>query len=175
MKTFKQYITEVKVELPQGIFVKVTPTTDAILRIKDRLAKLEAPPLPKLLDDLHCTVLFSKEPAWVDLPTVDKDSRYTAVATELLHWAGSNNDGYIVLKLISPEITHLHYLFRQRGLNPTFPTYNPHVSLVHPVPDISLYKTIMEELNQSLKTNPIVLDFYYGGYSINEEESESSL
>lgn len=175
MKTFKQFITETKVDLPCGIFVKVTPTTSTILKIKDRFSALEQPPLPKLLDDLHCTVIYTKENASVDLPVIDKDGRYKAIATELVHWEGSDKDGYIVLKLVSPAITNLHYKFRQRGLNPTFKDYNPHVSLVHPVPDISLYKTILEELNEQLKTNPIVLEFYYGGYSINEETEESSL
>lgn len=161
---FKEFLQEAIVDCPQGIFAKVLLTTDSTNALTAFFANLP------LVDDLHATLIYSKTPAkQADLPNIDKATRYKAKATELLHWPGHDNEGYIVLKLESEELHDAHQLFRNAGLTPTFPDYKPHITLVHPVPNFQSHQASFDHYNMILRAKPLELDMYYGGYVIQEE------
>ncbi len=171
MISFKQFLKEQLIEatvpLPAGIFVKVNPTTESILKLKERLAPLE------LAEDLHCTLIYSKTVAdSVDIPMVDKHDRFNATTSQLDFWDGHDKEGYIVLKLKSDDLQRLHKRFRKKGIEPTFDDYNPHITIVHPVEDYSKYSGSVEILNSQLKKKPVSLEFYYGGYTIMDKKED---
>jgi hypothetical protein len=150
---YRDFVNEVTVSCPHGIFAKVIPTADSLLKIKRRFGHLE----PHLVDDLHTTVMFSRTPCeHMDLPIIDKHERYSAVGVQLTFWEGHDKDGYLVLLLDSPDLQSLHTKFVLAGLKGSYDTYHPHVTLVTPLSaDILPYDTMIE---------PIFLEFYYGGY-----------
>lgn len=165
---FRDYltITEAVVDAPHGIFAKVLPTTETVKTLTEVFSMLP------IVDDLHATLMFSKTPARsVDLPDIDKHTRYMARALELLHWPGHDKEGYIVLALASDALQEAHKLFRNAGLEPTFPDYKPHVTMVHPVPNFESHKASFDHYNALLKEKPMNLEFYYGGYVLMEPES----
>ena len=148
----REFVNEVVVSCPYGIFAKVIPTADSLLKIKKRFGHLEP-----LADDLHTTVMFSRTPCeHVDLPTIDRHERYSAVGVQLTFWEGHDKDGYLVLLLDSPHLQSLHDRFTACGLKGSYDTYHPHVTLVTP------YKNPIHTQNQLIE--PIFLEFYYGGY-----------
>lgn len=161
--SFSEYLREAKVDCPNGIFAKVLPTTDSILKIKARFKSLNP-----LMDDLHCTAIYSKTPAVsVDLPNISKDERYAAVGTELVWWEGHDKEGYLVLKLDSPSLKILNKKFRDAGLKATFDDYKAHVTLLNPCPSSP---GNVKTLNALLKKFPLRLEFYYGGYTIMDKK-----
>jgi hypothetical protein len=169
MITFKQFIKEALIDCPNGIFVKVLPTIQSIVEIKRRFQQLES--RQSMLDDLHATLMYSKTSINnIILPHVDKNARFNAEGTSLEFWPGHDNEGYVVMKLSSPDLVTLNSKFRDAGLVGTFPNYSPHVSLLHPVQNAEYYKNIIEQLNAQLASNPINLQFYYGGYVLLEPE-----
>lgn len=167
MIRFKQF-NEAVVTVPTSIFVKALPVTNSILRIKDRLAPLEQWG-QKILEDLHCTVIFSKTPGVVNLPCPDKDERYMALSKEIVFWPGHNGDGYLVLKLHSPDLVNLNKCFQEAGLENSHPEYTPHISLLHPHVQTPEYEDVIKKLNEEMTSSPIVFEFYYGGMSLDEE------
>ena len=164
---------EIRVNLPSGIFVKVLPTTKSIDRLKSLIWEIEY--FGPLLDDLHCTVIYSKaDVSRVKLPYVDRKNRYTATPTSVEYWPGQENEGYLVLKMDSIPLTNLHWEFRNQGIQPSFADYKAHVSLVHPV-DPAIYeenKWRLRFINEQIRNAPSErknIEFYYGGYVIQEE------
>ena len=144
-----------------GLFAQALLTTHSKIHLLARV------PLEQVAEDLHCTIIYSDKPvANIEIPTFNKDGRYHAMATEVVHWPGHDNDGYLVVKLQSEDLNTIHAKFRDAGIVPNFADYNPHISLVHPVADIEQYKEWMEHFNQSLADEPLVLELYYGGISL---------
>jgi hypothetical protein len=174
MITFKQFLLHesVTINAPHGIFIEVTPTNNTIRRLCGYFYEFEE--FVPLLDDFHCTLLYSNTPAYnIELPYVSSDDRFSAVATGLSHWPGQEGKGYIVLNLESPALRALNKKFTDAGFKGTFPDYKPHVSLIHPVPDFEKIRSIFDHRNELLKANTtfLTLEFYYGGYTIADEEA----
>lgn len=163
--SFSQYLKEVKVDCPDGIFAKVIPTTESILKIKRRFKSLNP-----LMDDLHCTAMYSKTPvSSVELPNIDKHERYDAVGTELVWWEGHDKEGYLVLKLDSKQLNVLNKKFRDAGLSGTFSDYKAHVTLLNPC---KVQPSNVGILNKFLSKLPLHLEFYYGGYVLLDKKRE---
>lgn len=161
---FLQWLLEAVVDLPAGIFVKVNPTADSVSIIQHYFRGLGH----DLCQDLHCTVIYStKTKDGVNLPNVDKNERFDAKPIGLAYWPGHDNDGYVVMLLESDDLKELHWRFRVRDLEPTFADYKPHVSVVHPCPSKPDW---LDRVNEEIKANPVVLTFYYGGYTILDPE-----
>lgn len=164
MLPFSTYINEACVDAPYGIYVKMNPTTHSILTIQDRIGM-------KVADDLHCTLVYSKQPAMhVMLPFVEQDARFEARGVEIVRWAGHEGAGYVVLLLDSPELQALNQDFQTAGLIPTFPDYKPHVTLFHPA-EAGVYDDFIREQNELLAHSPMELTFYYGGYNLLDEDA----
>jgi hypothetical protein len=163
MGLFKHWLYEVMVDCPNGIFVKVLPTTDSIKPLTDHFGHWNLRP------DLHCTAIYSKTPARsIDLPAVARDERYQAKGVELTWWEGHDKEGYLVLLLKSPALQRLHKRFTDVGIMATHADYKPHVTLINPcdaAPDDLAYQ------NAFLSEHPLTLDFLYGGYTILDPKS----
>jgi hypothetical protein len=175
MIRFRQFLLSecVTINAPNGIFIKVTPTNNTIRKLCGYFYQFEE--IIPLLDDFHCTLLYSNTPAYnIDLPYISSDERFSAIGTGLSHWAGQEGKGYIVLNLVSPELAALNKKFSDAGFKGTFPDYHPHVSLIHPVPDFEKIKPIFDSINEALqsKNPPLSLSFYYGGYTIADPEEK---
>jgi hypothetical protein len=167
MITFKQFINEATADLPAGLFAKATPTADSVVAITDRFSELP------LVDDLHCTIIYSKTAANnIVLPSIPRASRFGAVGVEVEYYAGHDKEGYIVLQLKSLALEKLNKDFAESGLEATFKEYMPHVTLVSPVPDYSVLEAKVKKINEELKDKPLKLEFYYGGYTILDVEEK---
>jgi len=168
MGRFLQHIRECVVDLPQGIFIKVIPTTDSLKLITHRCFELEY--YKKLQEDLHCTVIYSTTPTRnIDLPFISKKLRFKAIATKLEYWP--TNEGNIVLCLDSSDLQSLHEQFLAAGLKHSFSEYKPHVTLINPLSlsQFQLNERAFRAANQQVQNSPqgpMALEFYYGGYSI---------
>lgn len=160
---------KLSLDVPNGIFVKVIPTADCQADILDYFDDLSINDDIVLCDDLHCTLLYSKDSKTnVKIPYISKDDRFTAKAKELVYWPGHDDTGYIVLKLKSKDLQELNQKFRtSTGLKATFPDYQPHITLIHPVPNKEDLEEIVNEINKEID---LEIDFYYGGYSLLEKD-----
>lgn len=122
----------------------------------------------ELDQDLHCTIIYSTEPLKnTELPEVKQGQRYLAKVKEFHHWVGTGS-GFIVALLDSEDLQVAHEQFRDAGIIPTFPEYKPHITLVHPVPDPSVYTEWLTAANESLVEHPLVLTLYWGGISLHD-------
>lgn len=154
----------VEVNCPAGFFVKVLPTTECNSLIYSYFNGLRP-----MMQDLHATILYTTQPTLnAMLPKISKKERYTAIAKHLEFWSGE--EGNIVLTLESSDLVFLHDLFSESGLKHNFPDFVPHLTLVHPCIQ-SEYSYWIQEYNKRLSENPLVLEFYYGGYVIMENKT----
>lgn len=176
MKTVRQLIrnlSEAVVDCPNGIFVKVLPTYNAFNKISGNFWELEH--IQPLVEDMHCTVIYSKTAGKdIKLPAIDKHARFKALCKEVVFWPGHDDEGYVVCLLESEDLQALHKQFRDAGLEPTFPDYKPHVSMLHPVKDGEDLQRYMRYTNQMLKNRKPELTFYYGGYVIMDAGDEDA-
>lgn len=122
----------------------------------------------QLDQELHCTIIYSTKPVKnIELPEVTQGQCYFAKVKEFHHWAGTGN-GFIVALLDSEDLQTAHKLFRDVGIIPTFPDYKPHITLVHPVPDVSVFQDWLTAANESLVEHPLVLELYWGGINLKD-------
>jgi hypothetical protein len=174
MITFKQFINEAVANLPAGLFAKVIPTAETTSMLVSRFQNLKSIEEKSFMDDLHCTVIYSKTAAKnINIPTVDRTDRFSGIGYQLEFFEGHDKLGYIVLKINSISLRKLNKRFVDAGLEATFKDYTPHVTLVHPVPNFDLYKERVDQINKELETDPLlVLTFYYGGYVILDDNDD---
>lgn len=83
--------------------------------------------------DLHCTLMYSPDhsPHTVDVCNVlnRPPFEYTAWSINLDFWEGHDNKGYLVLKLLCPDLVDRHGEYRAIGARPTFDDYTPHITI----------------------------------------------
>lgn len=116
--------------------------------------------------DLHSTIIYSEKPVSLELPEVDKKTTFNARVIKANYWPGHDGDGFLILELDSPDLSRCHELFRRSGIIPTFPTYQPHITLVHPVANKDTYADWIARFNAELVHRPMHLQLYWGGISI---------
>jgi hypothetical protein len=110
--------------------------------------------------DLHCTIMYSPD-AVIPEDEVNffTKLKFKARVVEFTWWPGHDKEGYIVAKLYSPVLNQTHDALKEAGAEPTFDTYEPHVTVKHPkkfAADI-FRKNTLDDLNDKLKKNPLVL------------------
>jgi hypothetical protein len=108
-------------------------------------------------DDLHCTVLYSKN---LNKATGEAKSKnvYVARISEFVKWDGHNGKPYLVCLLDSPGLQKLHADWRELGYTVDFPEYRPHITVKKDVSTEDAYAAL-EVLNGALGGKPIVLTF----------------
>lgn len=149
-----------EVAAPHGVFVRAICTTGTVAMLTELFGT-------DIQDDLHCTIIYSKEACTFRPPEVPRSTRLRAEATGVAWWDGHDRDGYLVLELRSSDLTALHRELREQGVVPTFEEYHPHVTLRTPCPresvDVDRLSALVAELAPEL-------EFYYGEYVLLEAE-----
>lgn len=169
MKTFQEYIAEARISGPDGIFIKLTPTTDSILTLVERFPELTA-------KDLHCTLVYTRESFYdIQLPKLERGATWDATGYKLEWFEGYTKVGFVILHLYSPQIMSLQKRFFDAGFpdRSDFPEYKPHVSLISPAKKED-WQSYIEEHNHILSTHPVHLQFTYGGYSLLDENIQNT-
>lgn len=116
-----------------GCFAYVTPDIETIRFVTDRMEDVGSPLSAEQMNDLHCTVMYSRVTPSGD-PTVVSDKVYTAIPQHVEFWPGHDKAGYLVLKMESPELSALNKFYRGQGCVPTFDVYQCHMTLKTPIP-----------------------------------------
>ena len=103
--------------------------------------------------DLHCTIMCSPE------GTPDNDSAFNllddtkefiASAGKLTYWPGHDEAGYLVLQLVSSDLPNRHSQWKSLGCIPTFPSYDPHVTLASKFEVPENFEARIAEFNEYL-------------------------
>jgi 2'-5' RNA ligase len=83
-------------------------------------------------DDLHCTLMYSREkapePAKANKLLL-QSANYAALPYELEYWDGHDSAGYIVLKMKSDTLADRHEAWKSAGCEHSFPDYVPHITV----------------------------------------------
>lgn len=167
MKEFHEYLAEARISGPHGIFIKLTPTTDSILTLVDRFPEIN-------VNDLHCTLVYTKEPFYdVKLPELKPDDKWYGAGHKLEYFDGFTKVGFIILHLESSQIKILQKKFFEAGFpeRSDFSESKPHVTLVTPAKKED-WEDYMKEHNHILETQPLHLQFVYGGYALLDENTK---
>ena len=108
-----------------GCYSAVTPDDDsrALLVAIAHLLGVETDPAK-----LHCTVMYS-EAAPKKAPGCNPNRIRKAAISQLSHWDGHDDKGYLVALLDSPELQEEHARLKTLGCRPTFDEYKPHITL----------------------------------------------
>ena len=180
MGNFKLFLQEqTTFSSSEGCFVKLVPDTISIKKISNFFPDL------KLVDDLHCTLIYTDQPIQnVIFPDIDRHHRFAAEGVELDYWSGSDNEGFVVLKLKSESVRELQKKFadaiKRSGCDPLsayqrkimkMDGYIPHITLVTPAAGKENWMKKIQEENVKLKKYPLPLKMYYGGYVGNMKKS----
>ena len=108
-----------------GCYSAVTPDADskALLVAIAHLLGVETDP-----GKLHCTVMYS-EAAPKRKPGCNPNRIRKATISQITHWDGHDDKGYLVALLDSPDLQEEHARLRTLGCKPTFDEYKPHITL----------------------------------------------
>ena len=114
-------------------YAKIVPTFQCVERIKHALKALpnaDALPLDELERDPHVTLIYSRETP-VSIPAIAYPIKGSPKAKiiDIVYWEGHDKDGYVVLKLDSPDLTKFNQMFIHAGATHSFPDYTPHMTL----------------------------------------------
>ena len=117
--------------------------------------------LGPLSDDVHCTVMYSTVAIAPKFATKFSKTSYSTKASKVTWWAGHDNAGYIVLKLVSGPLSEEHTRLQKAGCHPTFTPYEPHVTLISPKTFENSVQPISFCMyaNELLKREPLILVF----------------
>ena len=83
------------------------------------------------------------------------ERKFAVFVKGFTHWAGHNNEGYIVLEMESPELSVVNaWLQSTFNLPTTFPDYKPHISLVYEAykNGVPAADALVKSLNASLES-----------------------
>lgn len=111
-------------------------------------------------DDLHCTVIYSRETA-IQFDRMPKLlTAINALVTSVQHWVGHNGKTYVVADVQSMALCQLHTKMHNAGARHSFAAYRPHITLgkLEGKPSEEFEK-LVEEINWSLKQEPIHVAF----------------
>lgn len=126
---------------PSGLYVSVSFTEESKRLIADLMQRLEIPnPVP--IDDLHTTILHSETPVESFDLFASNTQLTKPIAASICSFEvfGQGGEQHLVLKLSAPKLFILHHTIKNAtGAVPTFPTYQPHVTLSYDCPDAVLW------------------------------------
>lgn len=125
MKKFKDYISE---KNQYGLYSFVEPDQESKDRLNKFCIKSFGVDIP---DDVHCTVMYCTTPINKDQAENFSRDNYTAYIKNIDFWEGHDKKGYLVAKLVSPQLESEHNRLKKLGCSPTF-DYSPHVTLISP-------------------------------------------
>lgn len=129
-----------------GIYVSVSPDDESKKYIREMVKSLNPPfPLDIFDDEAHMTIMYSRNEC-IDEDQLQFPESIVALPLKFEYWDGHDNDGYLVLKMISKPASDLHQHILELGAEHSFDDYMPHMTIIH---GIYNYK---KEINDWLKT-----------------------
>lgn len=137
-----------------GIYVsrELTPLSKAKITA---FLRSQFPSLPiddSDIEEQHCTVVYSKTCVRsLDTALPSASPAHSQVAG-LEYWEGHDKDGYLVAKLIAPELVERHKFWLSEGAVHSFSPYEPHVTLKTPLKQTPRLQQELAEANQFLRT-----------------------
>lgn len=154
------------VKLTDSCYVSVVPTKSSVYRLISFLENsgenlLQREYLNDLYSMCHVTIMYSKEKA-PEKASVRPFQHYQyntpliGTVTEFEECDGHNNEGYLVAKLDSPDLSKLHEKWKLLGCEHSFKDYEPHITIISPY-IVNMVDVV--KLNQRLKLFPMSLEF----------------
>lgn len=111
-----------------GGYVSVFPDADSQDKLVEWAYQLGFWLGPEEVEDLHCTVMYSK----VFAPTyneVEAGRIFTGRLLNFEYWEGADCIGYVVAVMESKDLKERNLQWADRGAQHSFPDYTPHVTL----------------------------------------------
>lgn len=118
-----------------------------------KAAKLLGLPLENP-DDLHCTLVYSREAAPAKENLNATEDALDGYFTHIDHWAGHDGKTYIVAGITSTSITREHARLRNAGCIHSFTPFKPHVTLYAGIDMTDELRAKIDRLNEFLAKNP---------------------
>jgi hypothetical protein len=152
------FVEEAKTRRPftgtAGVYVsrELTPLSKAKITA---FLRSQFPSLPiddSDIEEQHCTVVYSKT-CVRDLDTALPSAAPANIqVASLEYWEGHDKDGYLVAKLVAPELIERHKFWLSEGAVHSFSPYEPHVTLKTPLKQTPRLQQELAEANRFLRT-----------------------
>jgi hypothetical protein len=113
-----------------GCYVSVSPDADSVLLIGEWMHDLGFWLSPEREAKLHCTVIYSATARPTDY-IADPFRKLIGTLSHFEFWDGHDNSGYVVAKLVSPDLKERNRYWTERGAVHSFEDFTPHVTLLH--------------------------------------------
>ncbi len=153
-KTYTPYTGE------HGLYVSRTPDLLSVDKLVNMVHMFKLCTMDdKDINKLHCTIIYSPNPVHTEAkddmsPVVQPCSAWVK-RVEL--WPGHDDEGYLVACLESDVLQTLHRLWRLRGGVPTFPEYQPHITLKSPFEEYRGLTRRLKDVNRHLEEEPLLI------------------
>lgn len=138
-----------------GVYSSVKPIGSCIYKLKtmiDAVADIH----PER-DDLHCTVLYSRNKDKVS-GTTKSENIYSASIKEFTHWVGHDGKTYLVAALDSPMLQKAFREWRALGYTVDYPDYKPHITIKKGLSESEAQRAA-DLLTMQYFENPFVITF----------------
>ncbi len=148
-----------------GFYARVSPVKNEAFTGLVKLLEASCPiTFNEVYDDPHVTVMYSPKSPNALAASLIHDSHehneFLARSIRVLLWPGHNGKGYVVLKLLCPDLCLLHEKLKKTGAVPTFSPYAPHMTLCKDCGDFTQdIKNWQSRVNTLLGTSPILLTY----------------
>jgi len=158
--TLLEILDEALLSSDKGIFVRAIPTSTSLRRLHQFFVPEH---LPEISKDVHTTIMYSKEPFHKEIPDFSRKVPIHGIVTKVTHWEGADKSGFLVANLVSPDLVHHHNVWKDVGAKPTFPKYNPHITIKNPISKEEASK-LMPKINKRLReSGGLGIEFYHAG------------
>lgn len=146
-----------------GIYVSVSPDDGSKNSIREIVKSFNPPfPLDIFDDDAHMTIMYSRHD-YIDENKLQIPESIVALTSKFEYWDGHDNDGYLVLKMISKPASDLHQHILELGAEHSFDDYMPHMTIIH---GIYNYKKEINEWLQKVNKESILKLVYFNKLTI---------
>lgn len=110
------------------------------------------------LDDLHCTLIYSREKAPQRVPLIKGFMR--GLVTGVQYWKGHNDKMYVVADVHGTPFIDAHARLCRVGAEHSFVGFKPHVTLASMEQLPEDFDAKLETVNRDLQANPIPVIFH---------------
>lgn len=118
-----------------GTYVSVSPDDESKKYIREMVKSLNPPfPLDIFDDEAHMTIMYSRHEC-IDEDQLQFPESIVALPLKFEYWDGHDNDGYLVLKMISKPASDLNQHLLDLGAEHSFDDYTPHMTIIHGIYD----------------------------------------
>jgi hypothetical protein len=141
-----------------GIYVGAELHPEYGLKLQPIAEQLKCPDLD--LDELHCTLVYSREKAPERLPMLPGFMK--GLVTSVQHWVGHNDKVYVVADVHCSPMIDAHARLLRVGAEHSFVGYKPHITLgsFEPGTQPENLDELCENVNRALQRDPMMVLFH---------------